>query len=218
MNNSLSKNNSWMWQSLLALVFNWWPVVFLPLGFALFATLVATQEKKSGNYRALRAHDVSPMVVWINKIIAIAIYSLFSMLVLVAATVFAGLFLKFGTIPFEKIILASVVCWVTSLALIPIQLWASTWNGIFLSMGIGFVGMIAGVIAAPKPFWTAVPWSWATRQMCFIIGVHPNGAVLEAGNPLLNTSVLPVGVAISLVAFLTTTVLTAVWFNRREEK
>ncbi|MCM0736383.1 hypothetical protein NMF83_14525 [Clostridioides difficile] len=46
MQNPLSQTTSWAWQNLLALIFNWWSFLFLPIGFALFATLVAFQEKK----------------------------------------------------------------------------------------------------------------------------------------------------------------------------
>ena len=174
--------------------------------------------KKAGNYRALRAHNVSPMTLWVNKIMAMAIYSLLSTLVLVVATIMAGLLSKSGLIPFGQIFIASFVCWLSSLVLIPIQLWAATRNGTFLSMGIGFVGMISGVISAPKIFWIAVPWSWATRLMCPIIGVHPSGVILEAGDSLLDTSVIPIGIVVSLIAFFVVTLLTSVWFDRREEK
>ncbi|UZQ82272.1 hypothetical protein [Thermoanaerobacter sp. RKWS2] len=34
------------WQLLIDQVYNWWPVIFIPLGTALFATLVDLQEKK----------------------------------------------------------------------------------------------------------------------------------------------------------------------------
>ena len=43
MNNPLSETSAWTWESLLALVFNWWSFLFLPLGYALFAALVAAQ-------------------------------------------------------------------------------------------------------------------------------------------------------------------------------
>lgn len=39
-------NTSMSWESLLALIFNWWSFLFLPLGAALFATMVAAQEKR----------------------------------------------------------------------------------------------------------------------------------------------------------------------------
>ncbi|MBY2476542.1 lantibiotic immunity ABC transporter MutE/EpiE family permease subunit [Clostridioides difficile] len=218
MQNPLSQSDSWEWQNLLALVFNWWSFMFLTIGFALFATLVAAQERKAGNYRALRTHNVSPMVLWINKVIAMAVYSLISTLILIVVTIITGLILKAGPIPFGQIIGASIVCWVVSLAILPIQLLIATWKGMFLSMGVGFLGMILGVLASTQPFWIAVPWSWAVRMVCPIINTHPNGTILQAGDPLLNTSVIPIGIVVSLVVFLVLTALTAVWFSRRDDK
>ncbi|MCI9978023.1 lantibiotic immunity ABC transporter MutE/EpiE family permease subunit [Clostridioides difficile] len=218
MQNPLSQSNSWAWQSLLALIFNWWSFMFLSIGFALFATLVAAQEKKAGNYRALRTRNVSPMMLWINKVMAMAVYSFISTLVLIVVTIITGLILKAGPIPFGQIIEASIVCWVVSLAILPIQLWVATWKGMFLSMGVGFLGMILGVLTATKSFWIAVPWSWAIRIVCPILNLHPNGTILEAGDPLLNTSVIPIGIVVSLVVFLVLTALTAVWFSRRDDK
>ena len=200
------------------LVFNWWPFIFLPLGMGIFSVLVAAQEKKSGNYRALLSHDVSPVFIWFYKIAAMAIYSLLSSLVLIASVVISGCLTSKGEIPIGQILVGSFVCWLASLALIPIQLWAATWRGVFLSIGVAFAGMIAGVLAAPSDFWYALPWSWATRLMCPIIGVHPNGTLLEAGNKLLDTSVIPVGMILSVVLFLVLTMVTGVWFCRREIK
>lgn len=211
-------NTSTSWTSLLALTFNWWPFVFLPLGYALFAVLVAAQEKKAGNYRALRAHDVSPAMLWINKIAGMAVYGLLSTFVLMVVTSIVGLATADGGFPIAKILAGSMVCWLTSLSLIPIQFLAATCGGTFLSMGLGLAGMIAGVVAAAKNFWIAVPWSWATRLMCPIIGINPNGMVLAAGDPLLDASVIPIGIIVSLIAFVVLTLLTSVWFARKEIK
>ncbi|MCC0632546.1 lantibiotic immunity ABC transporter MutE/EpiE family permease subunit [Clostridioides sp. ZZV15-6388] len=218
MKNPLSQSSSWSWDTLLALVFNTWPLVFLPLGMGLFATLVAGQERKAGNYRTLRAYNVSPMALWINKVMAMAVYTLLSTLVLIVATIISGLFLSEGAIPFGKIIAGGFVCWFVSLTLIPIQLWVATWKGTFSSMGIALVGMMVSVLTAIKSLWFAVPWSWAMRLMCPIVGVHPNGAILETGNPLLDSSVIPVGIIVSMVVFVVITVITGIWFNRREVK
>ena len=122
MENPMSESSSWKWESLLALIFNWWPFVFLPLGYALFAALAAAQEKKSGDYRALRARNIHPMALWINKITAMAFFGLLSTLVLMAAAVTAGLLTNAGALPFGKIFTAGMVCWLSSLTLIPIQL------------------------------------------------------------------------------------------------
>lgn len=204
------------WTYILVLIFNWWPFLFLPLGYALFAALVAAQEKKAGNYRALRSRDVSPAMLWIDKIAGMAIYGLMSTAVLVIVTSAAGLIRTSDSFPIQTILAGAITCWLVSLALIPIQLWAATCGGIFLSMGIGFAGMIIGVIAAQKNCWIACPWSWATRLMCPMIGVHPNGTILSAGDSLRSSSVVPVGITISLIAVMTLTLLTAAWFTKRE--
>lgn len=209
-------NTSITWTNILALIFNWWPFLFLPLGYALFAVLIAMQEKKAGNYRALRSHDVSPAMLWIDKIAGMAIYGLLSTVVLGVVTSAVGLIAVSGSFPIQKIFAGAIVCWMVSLVLIPIQLWAATCGGVFLSMGIGFAGMIIGILAAPKVFWIVCPWSWATRLMCPIIGIHPNGTILSDGDPLLSSSVVPVGIIVSLAAVVALTLFTAVWFTKKE--
>lgn len=206
------------WEGILDLVFNWWPFIFLPLGMGVFAVLVAAQERKSGNYHALLSHHITPVKIWFCKVAGMAVYSLLSTLVLSAAVVICGLITSSGRIPIFQILAGSMVCWLSSLVLIPVQLWAATWKGVFLSMGIALAGMFAGVLAAPESYWAAVPWSWATRLMCPIIGVHPNGIVLEPASPLLDSSVIPVGMILSVSTFLLVTVITGIWFNRREVK
>lgn len=54
------------WKLLLAVVHNWWPVLFLSLGTALLASLVALQEKKAGNDRNLRIHPASLTILIIH--------------------------------------------------------------------------------------------------------------------------------------------------------
>lgn len=204
------------WKGILNLVFNWWPFIFLPFGMGLFAALVAGQEKKAGNYRALLSKKIPPKLIWFNKVAVMGVYSLLSTIILIISIFISGSLSSSGEIPFFQILSGGFVCWLVSLVLIPIQLWAATWKGVFMSIGVAFVGMIAGVLAAPSNLWILVPWSWATRLMCPIIGIHPNGTILEAGNSLLDTSVIWIGIIISIVAFLVITIITGAWFSRRE--
>ena len=120
--------------------------------------------------------------------------------------------------PIDKIIVGSITCWLTSLVLIPIQLWVATCGGVFMSMVIGFTGMLLGVLIAPTNYWIVFPWSWTTRLMCPIIGVHPNNTLLSAGDPLLNSSVIPMGIIVSLFTFFAFSLITALWFKLREVK
>lgn len=209
-------NTSISWRALLVSVFNWWSFLFLPLGYALFAALTATQEKKAGNYQALLSRNVPPAMLWVSKISGMAVYALLSSGVLSLVVSMTGLTGAEGVFPIGKILAGSMVCWLVSLPLIPIQLWAATQGGIFLSMGIGFAGMIVGVVAAPSAAWIICPWSWATRLMCPVIGVHPNGTMLLNGDPLLSGNVIPAGIAVSLAAFAVFIILTTVWFVKKE--
>lgn len=206
------------WQLVINLVFNWWPLIFLPLGIALFAILVDAQERKAGNYRSLCAHKTSPMYIWINKVLGMALYTLLATLVLVVSVVLAGLVTAKGAVPWTEILTAGLVTWITSLTFIPIQLWVTTWKGIFPGMGVGFFGMIVGIVAATKPYWIVVPWSWPIRLMAPIIGVHPNGLTLEVSDPLREASVIPIGILVSILVFIVITAISAVWFKKREVK
>lgn len=204
------------WQLLLDQIYNWWPVIFIPVGTALFAALVQSQEKKAGNYRSLLTHNVSRAAIWMGKIVVMAWHTLMATLVLMASIIISGLITAGGSIPWLKIFAGGFTIWFVSLSIIPLQLWAATWKGIAASMTMGTLGLMAGVTAAPQAYWIYVPWSWPTRLMCPIIGVHPNGTILEPGNQLLDPSVILPGFVVSLVAFIIFTSITARWFNKRE--
>ncbi len=84
-------NTAISYGTLLASVFNWWSFLFLPLGYALFAALAASQEKKAENYQALFSRNVSPAVLWISKILGMAVYTLLSSCVLILVVSMTGL-------------------------------------------------------------------------------------------------------------------------------
>ena len=202
-NNAQAASNATVassWNVFLALVFNWWSFLFLPLGMGLFGGLVALQEKKAGNYRVQRSHDISPFKIWINKVFGMAIISFMSSIVLILSIIVSGLLTEKGAMPLRQIITAGLLCWLVSLVLIPIQLWIATMS----------------VMVAPTSYWIVCPWSYATRLMCPIIGVHPNGVVLDSSNPLLDTSVIPLGIIVSIVVLTLAVCLTGFWFSRKE--
>lgn len=204
------------WQLLLGQVYNWWPVVFIPIGTALIATLVQLQEKKAGDYRNLLTRNVSLPALWTAKVLVMVIHTGLATAVLILATFLSGLFMAEESIPWFKILAGGFILWISSLDLIPLQLWVALKKGAVASAALGFLGLLAGVLAAPKTYWIFVPWSRPIRLMCPIIGVHPNGIFLKPGDPLLNPSVILPGIASAILSFAIFTTLTAIWFNRRE--
>jgi len=204
------------WQLYLTMVFNWWPVLFMPIGIALLCALGEAREKKEGGYRSLLANDISVPLFWLSKIAVLALQLLLTSVILVAAVLAAGLILGLGIPPVGTIIGASALIWLTSLSLIPMELFFAAWKGSAVTIIVGISGSVGGVIAASKSYWAFIPWSWPIRLMCPVVGVNPNGVALEKVSPLWNVHVIPVGIAVSLVFLAVTAALTAFWFSKRE--
>lgn len=201
---------------LIAMIYNWWPVLFVPIGMAIFASLIELQEKRAGNYRSLKARHISPVAIWVSKIFVMAIHLLFTTVILILATFLSGIIIAGGNIPLDNVFVAGFVVWITSLALIPLQLWVANGLGTVASIVMGVMGLVLGVIAAPSSYWIYIPWSWSTRLMSPIIGVHPNGTILEPTSPLHDSSVILIGIIISLTTTVIVSWMTAKWFYHRE--
>jgi len=197
-------------------VFNWWPLIFAPLGTSLIASLSAMREKKSGNYRSLRCYDISIIRIWFSKIIVIAYYTLLSTIEFILLLIILKFILPNSISSATVVILASLTIWITSLAYIPIGLFFAERFGTVISIIVSVIGIVLGVVMASESYWMYIPWSWGMRLMCPIVGVHPNGVPLEKGSLLLDPSVIPMGIAISIVIFVLLSFVTAFWFSRKE--
>ncbi|MBA4550099.1 lantibiotic immunity ABC transporter MutE/EpiE family permease subunit [Thermoactinomyces intermedius] len=204
------------WDELLYQIFNWSPVTFVPMGIALMASLTQVQEKRAGNYRNLRTLSLPPAVIWTGKLIILAIYFLIATILILFVTILVGIISAEGSIPWIQLFSAGSIMWIASLSIIPLQLWAAVCRGTVASMSLGIAGLIMGVIMAPSSKWALIPWSLPIRLMCPTVGVHPNGIPLKAGDPLLDESVIPTGIAISIGMTIIFSLLTALWFQRKE--
>ncbi len=85
-----------------------------------------------------------------------------------------------------------------------------------INVAVGFAGMLSGVLRAPEKYWIFNPYSWATRLMCPLIGVHPNGIVLNQGDPLLNGDVVGIGIILSMISFSILLFITGKLFEKKE--
>ena len=153
---------------------------------------------------------------WLAKTVIMSYQLLLATVVLVGAALVSGMITKAGPVPWRKLLLGGMLLWVTSLPLIPIQLWAAEMLGFIGSMAVGTVGFAAGVWAAPAPHWIYYPWSWPIRMMCPLIGVHPNGTFLPPNDPLLNSGVIPLGLTLAVLVTIAFCLGGAFWFSRQE--
>lgn len=200
----------------ISMVFNWWPLIFMPIGTALLCALAHMREKKAGNYKSSYLYNVSKTEVWFSKISVIASYTFISTIELFIVVILSNILVRDTSISTISMFEAATVCWVVSLVLIPIHLFISSLFGTAVSIITSIIGIIAGVIASTESFWILIPWSFGLRLMCPIIGVHPNGTILPEGSPLLSADLVVKGIIISLASFIVISFVTSIWFKKRE--
>jgi ABC-2 type transport system permease protein len=98
---------------------------------------------------------------------------------------------------------------------------------LFISSKIGMVGTIlvqvavgflSGVLLATKSIWWLCPYSWTMRMITPVLGILPNGTLAISGDPLLNSSSIPLGIALAILLFIILLIATTGWFQKQEER
>ena len=200
--------------------YNWWYTILLP-GFITLATALVNQiEERKLHYRTIFALPVSLQKIWISKVLLIAVYVLVACMLHLAGMIL-GKFLINPTsaISITQMVTATLILIVVSLWQIPFCLFLSKKFGLMAAVLINIgIGIVLGIFAATEYFWWACPYSWATRLMCPVLGILPNGTMASQGKALLNHGVIPIGIALSAALFLLLLAVTANWFQRQEVK
>jgi ABC-2 type transport system permease protein len=195
---------------------NTWSVFFMPFNIAILCSLVALREKKAGNYRTLKSKDIDLKKMWISKILVISYYTLLASLMVILYLLIIKLIHNSSLIPVGDLFLSTFVIWLTTLILIPICLFLSENFGSFSGIIITCIGIVGAALMAPESNWYLCPWSLNTRLMCPILKLRPNGLILENTSPLLDPSVIPVGIIVGIVGFIVLSLLTSLWFSKKE--
>lgn len=197
--------------------FNWWTVLFIPVGTSVLTALAIIMEKKAGNYKIFLSKNLSLKKIWISKIIVICIFMLYSIIILASLVVLFETLLD-GQIKLKEIISSVLVIWVGSINLVPVYLFLSIYGGLILNVMMGLIGFFIGAVMAVKSYWIFIPWSLSLRMLSPILKVHPNGIPLKANDFLLDTSVIKVGLFFSIMYFLVFTFITSLWFKKEVMK
>ena len=200
--------------------YNWWYTMILPGFITLLTALINQNEEKKLAYRAVFALPVSLKKTWCAKTSLICIYIVIASLIHMCGILLGMFTIRTGmSLPVYKIITATLLLIVTSLWQVPLCLFLSKKFGLLTTvlLNIG-IGIPLGILAAGKPFWWACPYSWSVRLMCPVLGILPNGLFVKAGDPLLNSGVIPIGAALSVILFILLLTVTAKWFSNLEVK
>lgn len=207
--------------------YNWWYVILFPGMLALIGAAVGNRDKRMEN-RAVQVLPVEMGAVWDGKIL----YGIRCMGI--ALLVFLGMTLTVGIVLNQSVgqtfrinpsageqVLAVVVLLVTSLWQVPFCLFLQQLIGTF-PMILVHEGsyLLLSVGLSLRPFFMLLPGGIASRLMCILLRILPNGLIAKPGSmtfteELLDWRGLPAGIAASVVWFLIFWRISRRWFVRQ---
>lgn len=216
---SLFVTKSGSFNAYLALIFNLWPLVFLPIGQAITCSLNTSLEKKSGNYKLITSNNLSLSKTWYSKIINMAGYQLLSSIIIIVIGVGGSLF-TFNEMPdVLNIIYTTFLITLAFMPLIPFNFILSQYFGTIITVITNLLGALISVIwLAPYSTFWLTPWGNMLRIPAATMGIHPNGTQIEAGSLLLDSSILGISTASSIVYFVLLSILFTVVFKKKVMK
>lgn len=196
--------------------FNWWYTMILPGTLSMIIAFTISAEKKH-NHHGLFSVSTNKKMLWISQLIMNTILLLSANLIFFMVLTIVGIAIGIS-MPVLNCFIASFVLFLTFAWQIPLFMFISEKIGSFFSIMLSLLcNMGFGIFFAPTRLWF-VPFAIPGRLMCPIIKVLPNGLPLEAGNHLGDTSVILMGILITVALYLLFSVITTVWFQHREVK
>lgn len=206
------------WPLLLAVVFTWWTTVWVPLGSALLPALASRMERGAGSWIALRSRPVQPWMMYASKLAVVELWNLLAAVVMAASTLTVGLLLAPDPVPVSRAVMVPLLPCACSLPLMSIGLLVSEMAGMWSSVVLGVLGMIAGVLMAEGSRWIYIPWAWPIRADIPVAETHANGLPLKPGSALSDPGLIIPVIAVSITVGLMLAGFGCAWFSRREVK
>ena len=196
--------------------FNWWYTLMLPATISIIIAATVSMEKKH-NRHTLFCIVVDKRKLWIAQILMNTIFLFILNMIFFIMVVAIGKSLGVS-VPFLQCFMASFVLFLTFAWQIPVLMFFCENIGSFPTIIISlFLNIGVGIFCATERYWY-VPFSIPARLMCPILNVLPNGLPVEIGNPMGDSSVVPMGISITIVLFFVFSYLTTSWFEHREVK
>jgi len=198
--------------------YNYWYTTIFPGILPLMCGVIINKDLKKLKDRTILCLPFDPAESWISKIIVCMWFSFLSCIVFLAATTIGGAI--FGTqYSILTSIKASFIIFLTTLWQIPLCLFITDKIGMIIALLLNLgCTAIVGVMLASQSIWLIFPYSITSRLMCPIINVLPNALPAPANNPLKNSSVILPGVVITVALFIVLSILTSLWFRKKEAK
>lgn len=207
--------------------YNWWYIGLYPGFLGMLCGIIGGKDKRKKNY-TIWSLPCSMGSIWDAKVLVGVMMSGISVICVVALTILAGtgmeevLHIQFIASPsLGAQLLAGVVMWLTTLWQIPFCLFLTQKMGTFLMLVI-HMGLytILSVTASLTAWFPLFPWAITARLMCPILGVMPNGLLLQPGQMTYSAQLgdmgsLLMGIPAALLWFGLFWIGSRKWFERQ---
>ncbi|WP_413366993.1 lantibiotic immunity ABC transporter MutE/EpiE family permease subunit [Lysinibacillus sp. 3P01SB] len=202
-------------------IVNHWGIIWVSVFIAIAGGLLNSLEKKGTSFKSivglplnLKRKELS-RVLLITGCMAIGSFFLIILLLLTSILIRTTPHL----ISVSSCILAIIYTFIVTLWQIPFCLWLSRKTNLFITLLFNTMcNLNLGSIFAPTEDWWMVPYSWHLRVVMPITKLHSNGIPLPQNDELLNDSVIPIALFISLLFFFILTSITMQSFKKLEVK
>lgn len=194
--------------------YNWWYMLILPGSMTLISALVINNDS-SRKFHGLFSVVIDKDKIWYSKIIICTMYLAIACLIFFLEVTIIG-YLFEDTISVKDSFLASVILFITYSWQIPLFMYMSmkfkAGIAIITSMICNFG--IATICAVKSTWW--IPFAIPSRLMCYVIGVLPNGLLVENGSYAFDIKIILIGLIITTILYMLISYLSARWFKKQE--
>lgn len=207
--------------------YNWWYISLYPGFLGILCSIIGGKDRKKKNH-TIGSLPCEMTKIWDAKILVGAVMNALSVLCVVLYTIVMGkgmetvLQMQFIAAPSVGMqLLAGVVMWLTSLWQIPFCLFLSQRMGTFMMLVIHMgLSTVLAVTVSLKPWFALLPWAITARLMCPVLGVLPNGLLLQPGQQSYSASLagmenLLIGIPAALLWFGLFWMGSRRWFERQ---
>ena len=194
---------------------NWWYILFLPFIFTYIASSLVQKEQKKNSHGLLSIVEHKKKL-WYAKVIVAIGY------VVVANIIFGVIILLISrvvgfSVPIGKMVIGMATLCITFAPQIVGWMFVAQkiGEGICVLLSVICNLVIAAVCAVESYWW--IPVAIPARLMCPILGIMPNGLLVEEGIPALaDKSVILPGLVISILLFVVLLWLSAKAYEKKE--
>lgn len=194
--------------------YNWWYMLILPASLTMISSFILVNDKKK-KFHYLFTVLIDIKKLWYSKIVISTIYLGLMCLIFFLTLTISGIIFGSNISIFNSLI-ASILLFILFLWQIPLWMFISMKINIAFSIIFSIICNlgIASIFAIGNRWW--IPFSIPAKVMIKVIGIMPNGLLVEENSKLISYNIILICICISIGLFLVLSYFLAKWFENQE--